>query len=215
MTKSKPSFAKLVKTELSENPADNRLDLNRAYVRDCFLASGTISDPNRSYHLEFGADATQVEKLLYTLRGFGLNPKQSKRRGMTVVYIKDAGEIADILNIMMAHKTLLTFESIRVEKELRNNLNRKVNFETANLNKTVAAALEQIEAIKFIEEQAGFGHLTEPLEKVARLRLQYESASLEEIGAMLVPPISKSGVNHRLRKINEIAESLKGADNID
>lgn len=183
-------------------------DTNRAFVRECFIKGGTISDPKRSYHFEIGTDEATADKLLGTLRYFGLNPKRTTRNAVFVVYLKDAAEIADVLNIMMAHRTLLAFENIRVEKDLRNNLNRKLNFETANLNKTIAAATEQIDAIKYIFAQAGFGHLSEPLEKVARLRLEYESASLEEIGAMLTPPIGKSGVAHRLRKICEIADNL-------
>ncbi|MCL2202383.1 MAG: DNA-binding protein WhiA [Defluviitaleaceae bacterium] len=206
MRNKKDSFSAAVKAEIRGLPADD--EENRAFVQRCFLSGGTVSDPNRSYHLEFSLEFFVAEKLVRILRGFGLNPKQTMRRGLESVYVKEAGEIADILNIMTAHKSLLRFESIRVEKELRNHLNRKVNCETANLNKTVAAALGQIETIRFILENTGPGYLDKSLEEVAQLRLTHENASLEEIGAMLEPPIGKSGVNHRLRKIHIIATEL-------
>jgi hypothetical protein len=207
MKNKRVSFSSQVKEEINNLQAD--FDKNRNFVRECFLAGGTISDPNRSYHLEFGLPAEKSEVLMHVLQEFGLNPKQTTRRNNSLLYIKEASEIADILNIMLTHKSLLYFENVRVEKELRNNLNRKINFETANLNKTVFAALGQIEAIEYIETKVGLSYLTEPLEAVARLRLSHDNASLEEIGAMLVPPIGKSGVNHRLRRIQEIAEGLK------
>ncbi|MCL2500217.1 MAG: DNA-binding protein WhiA [Defluviitaleaceae bacterium] len=200
------SFSIRVKEELSELPS--KFDKDRDFVRKCFLESGTISDPNRSYHMEFTLNEDNTATLAGILRDFGLNPKQTTRRGYPAVYVKEATEIADILNVMEAHKSLLYFEGVRVEKDLRNHLNRKVNFETANLNKTIHAALNQIEAIEYIAANAGLTHLPEPLEEVAKLRLQHDNASLEEIGAMLVPPISKSGVNHRLRRIQEIATNL-------
>jgi len=183
---------------------------NRGFVRECFLLGGTISDPNRSYHLEFILDKERAEKLVQVLHGFDLKPRQTPREKLQRVYVKEAAEIADILNIMTAHKALFEFENARVEKDIRNNLNRKVNSETANMNKTISAALVQISAIQLIDEKAGLNFLEKSLEEVARLRLAHENASLEEIGAMLVPPIGKSGVNHRLRKIIEIAEGLKG-----
>jgi len=213
MPTNKQSFTALVRQEISAD--ESVIDPKRAFVRTCFLIGGAISDPNRSYHLDFVLDEANMQKLTHTLRGFGIDAKITQRRGVSVIYIKEASEIADILNVMMAHKSLLLFENIRVEKDLRNNLNRKVNFETANLNKTIAAALEQIEAIEFIEQHVGLEQLSESLEKIARLRVQYDSASLEEIGAMLSPPIGKSGVNHRLRKICEIANTIKGEIQVD
>ena len=213
MKASKQSFTALVRQELAEYKGE--VDPQRAFVRACFITGGAISNPQRTYHMDFVLDEADTQKLTRALRGFGMDAKVTQRRGTSVVYVKEASEIADILNVMMAHKSLLLFENIRVEKDLRNNLNRKVNFETANLNKTVAAALEQIEAIEFIERHVGLEDLSEPLEKIARLRLQYDAASLEEIGAMLSPPIGKSGVNHRLRKICEIANTIKGEIQVD
>ena len=188
-----------------------RLSKRRSFLRQCFLLGGVVTDPSRAYHMEFALGEADAQTLIQVLAGYGLSPKVTSRRGQTLVYVKSAEEIADILNIMKAHKSLLMLENIRVEKDLRNNLNRKVNFEAANLNKTVGAALDQIEAIKYIAVQVGLGYLSEPLEQTARLRLAYETASLEEIGAMLTPPIGKSGVNHRLRRISEIANTIKGS----
>jgi len=181
----------------------------RVYVRSCFLEGGTITNPIKSYHVAFNLPEVKAEKLANILTDFGLHPKILVKDGQTVVYLKEAEEISDVLKIMGANKSLLAFENKRVEKDLRNNLNRQVNCETANLNKTVTAAQSQIEAIEFIISEVGLGYLSKPLQNVARLRITHDTASLTEIGAMLSPPIGKSGVNHRLRKIVEIAEDIK------
>jgi len=181
----------------------------RVYVRRCFLEGGTITDPVKSYHLAFNLHGSQAQKLANILTDFGLHPKTLVKDGQAVVYLKEADEISDVLKIMGANKSLLSFEGKRVEKDLRNNLNRQVNCEAANLSKTVTAAQSQIEAIEFIIEEVGLEHLAKPLRDVARQRIAHDTASLAEIGAMLSPPISKSGVNHRLRKIVEIAEDMK------
>jgi len=195
----------------AELESGKKMSRDRAFVRSCFLAGGVISNPNRTYHLEFTLDEAKADKLVEILsEKFGLRPKKIARRGQFVVYIKEGDEIADVLKIMRANKSLLVFESTRVEKSIRNEVNRKVNFETANLNKTVGAALGQIEAIKYISQTMGLSYLSAPLEEVARLRLKHENLSLTEIGALLEPPIGKSGVNHRLRKICKIAENLGG-----
>jgi len=200
------SFTQIVKSEISEK---KRLDKSRTFVRDCFLKSGVVSNPLRTYHLEFTLDEPNADKLSKTLEKFGLRPKKIARRGHFVVYLKEADEIADVLKIIHANKSLLALEEMRIEKEIANNVNRRVNFETANLTKTVDAAQVQIAAIKFISKKAGLSVLSKPLEKVARLRLANENLSLAEIGELLEPPISKSGVNHRLRKLCKIAENLK------
>ncbi|MCL2264271.1 MAG: DNA-binding protein WhiA [Defluviitaleaceae bacterium] len=203
----KTSFTQAIKNEISEK---KRMDKNRAFVRDCFIGGGVISNPNRTYHLEFSLDETNADKLVRILEIFELRPKKIARGGHFVVYLKEADEIADVLKIIRANKSLLALEEMRVEKAIANNVNRKVNFETANLTKTVDAAQSQIEAIKFIAQTSGLSVLSAPLEKVARLRLKNENLSLAEIGELLDPPISKSGVNHRLRKINKIAENIRG-----
>jgi len=187
----------------------------RAYIRGVFIAAGTMSDPVKTYHLEFSMSLrTEIplgmaQEIFDMLCTFGLRPKIMQRKAYTIVYLKEAENIVDLLNIMEAHKSLLQLENVRILKEMRNSVNRKVNFETANLSKTVNAAVQQVEDIQYIAEHVGLGFLSGPLEEVARLRLSYDAASLKEIGAMLSPPVGKSGVNHRLRKISEIAEKLK------
>ena len=204
------SFSKSVHAELtSDENLSQKLESNRAFVRECFLFGGNISNPGKTYHAEFTIAESKSEKLLKILSSFQLNPKKIARKGQTVVYIKEAEGIADILNIMGAHKSLLAFENMRVEKNVRNEINRKVNFETANISKTVDAALGQINAIKYIADEVGLSYLSKPLREVAELRLSNETLSLTEIGELVNPPLGKSGINHRLRKICKIAEKLK------
>ena len=200
------SFSSDVRRELSALTGGSS---RRQYVRKCFLDGGTITDPVKAYHLAFTLPASKAQKLADILTEFDLHPKTMVKNDQTIVYLKEAEEISDALKIMKAHKSLLAFESRRVEKELRNTLNRQVNCEAANLNKTVTAAQSQIEAIRFIADEVGLGHLSKPLQDAARLRQAHETASLAEIGEMLTPPVGKSGVNHRLRKICEIAEEMK------
>jgi len=202
------SFSQSVHEEILAT-LSKKLDQKRAFVRECFLFGGVISNPGKTYHVEFTLPTEKARELSTVLSEFGLSPKTIDRKGQTVVYIKEAESIADILNIMGAHKSLLMLENTRVEKYVRNTINRKVNFETANLNKTVDAALSQIDAIKYIDETVGLSYLAKPLAEIARLRLENETHTLTEIGQLLTPPVGKSGVNHRLRKINKIAEKLK------
>ena len=182
----------------------------RAFLRGAFLASGSISDPNRFYHLEIVCpDAPRAEQVQELLKSFGIDARIVLRKNHHVVYMKEGAQIVDMLAIMEANVALMNLENIRILKEMRNSVNRKVNCETANINKTVNAAVKQIEDIRYIEETTGFSSLPEPLEQMARLRLQYPEASLLELGKMLTPVVGKSGVNHRLRKLKEIAEDLR------
>jgi DNA-binding protein WhiA len=203
----KKSFTQIIREEISDH--NKRTDKKRMFVRDCFINGGVISNPSRTYHLEFTLDEKNADKLVQALEYFNLHPKKIARGGQFVVYLKEADEIADVLKIMLANKSLLTLEALRVEKAIANNVNRKVNCETANLSKTVDAAQSQIEAIKFISQSVGLSVLSAPLEEIARIRLENENLSLAEIGELLTPPIGKSGVNHRLRKIYKIAEKIK------
>ncbi len=183
----------------------------KAYLRGAFIAAGSVSDPEKSYHMELiNTDEKVSKELLKLMNFFELNAKIVLRKGLNVVYLKESENIADLLNIMEAHISLLKFENTRVVKDMRNQVNRIVNCETANLDKTVGASINQIESIKFIFEEKGMGYLSQQLLEVARLRLEYPEASLKEIGLMLKPQVGKSGVNHRLRKICEIAEKIKG-----
>lgn len=183
----------------------------RAYIRGAFLASGSISDPEKTYHLEFvNGDSRHSTELMQLINSFEMDSKITLRKKYTIVYLKEGTQIVDLLNIMEAHLALMELENLRIIKELRNNVNRIVNCETANLNKTVSASVRQIEDIEYIESHVGLSYLPELLEDIARLRNTYTDATLKELGAMLDPPVGKSGVNHRLRKISAIAEKLRG-----
>mgnify|MGYP000408453253 CR=1 FL=1 len=182
----------------------------RAYIRGAFLAGGSISDPNKSYHFEIVCRTMpQAEQLRDIMNSFDVDAKIVERKKHFVVYLKEGAQIVDILNVMEAHVALMNLENVRILKEMRNSVNRKVNCETANINKTVNAAVKQIEDIRLIEQKKGFHNLNEGLAEIAELRLQYPEATLKELGMMLNPQVGKSGVNHRLRKLSEIADELR------
>ena len=186
-----------VRHVLIQNPC-----CRRAYIRGAFLASGSVSDPEKGYHFEIVcADSARAEQLSAMLESFGIEAKITLRKHSYILYVKEGSQIADILNVMEAHVGLMKFENIRILKEMRNSVNRQVNCETANLNKTVSAAVKQIEDIQYIQSTIGFEKLPENLAEIARLRLEQPGMSLKELGQMLTPPVGKSGVNHRLRKL--------------
>lgn len=182
----------------------------RAFLRGTFLAAGSISDPEKSYHLEIVCAtqerAVQVQSILRELE---LDARIVNRKKNQVVYLKEGSQIVELLGLMEAGISLMNLENIRILKEISNNVNRKVNCETANIGKTVSAAVKQIEDIRYIETHMGFSQLTEGLEEIAVLRLRYQDATLKELGEMLSPPVGKSGVNHRLRKLSRIADELR------
>lgn len=185
----------------------------RAYIRGAFLGGGSISNPEKTYHLEFVTNSQQhSEELCNLINSFGLNSKIVIRKESYVIYLKEGEQIVDLLNIMEAHVALLKLEDIRVLKDMRNNINRVVNCETANLSKTINASLKQIENIEYIEENLGLNKLPDNLREIAELRLEHKDASLKELGNMLSPTIGKSGINHRFRRIEEIAEKLRKGD---
>jgi DNA-binding protein WhiA len=175
-------------------------------VQEAFLAGGVLSNPMRTYHLEFSLAAENADKLARILESFNLHPKKTVRGGQSVVYIKEAEEISQVLSVMGATRSLMTFEQIRVEKSVANDINRRVNFEAANLHKTVDAALAQAEAIELIRESGA--DLPPKLAEVAALRVAFPDDTLAEIGARLNPPVGKSGVNHRMRRILEMAQAI-------
>ena len=150
--------------------------------------------------------AGQIQRIMQC---FKLDAKIVTRKKSFVVYLKEGNQIVDVLNIMEAHVALMDLENVRILKEMRNSVNRQVNCETANINKTVSAAVKQIEDIRYIQETKGLDKLPEGLKDMALTRLTYPEASLKELGNLVTPPIGKSGVNHRLRKLNEIAEELR------
>lgn len=182
----------------------------KAFLRGAFLGGGSISDPEKTYHLEITSRskelAVEIEGIMDSFR---LNSKVIRRKGNYVTYLKEGENIVDFLNIIGAHSALLELENVRILKDMRNNVNRIVNCETANLEKTVNASLRQIENIKYIRDNYGFDNLPVSLKEVAELRLKYNDANLKELGEMLNPRLGKSGVNHRLRKLDKIAEDFK------
>lgn len=195
----------------SKNQPARRDCCRRAYIRGAFLVCGSVSDPNRSYHLEFVCGSRPAaSRLLEVVRETGAHPKMIRRRNDYVVYLKEIAEISDLIGLMGSRVGLMNLENIRILKEMRGNVNRKVNCETANINKTVSAAVRQIEDIRLIEERVGLDTLPNGLDEMARVRLQYPEASLQELGELLDPPVGKSGVNHRLRRLSDIAAKLRG-----
>ncbi len=169
-----------------------------------------MSDPQKAYHFEIVCAAeAKAMQLRDIINSFDLDAKIVKRKKAYVVYLKEGTQIVDVLNVMEAHVALMNLENIRILKEMRNSVNRKVNCETANINKTVSAAVKQLEDIQYIKDTVGFEKLSEGLLEVALMRLQYPEATLKELGSLLTTPVGKSGVNHRLRKLSEIAEKVR------
>ncbi len=180
----------------------------RAFLRERFVAAGSVSDPTRSYHFEIvGGD--DADTIAYILESYGLDAKVTDRKGRQVVYLKEGEQIADALALMGARGSVMAFQNARVEREVRGSINRRVNCETANIKKTVSASVRQIEDIRLIEEQRGLASLPDNLREIAQKRLEYPDTPLAELGGLLDPPVGKSGVNHRLRRIGDIAESIR------
>ena len=207
-TKRKTFIAKMKLPKIKNIEELEKEDEKKALIRGLFLGSGSINEPTKKYHLEIllhNQDTDQyVQNILKTY-----NIKTRILDKTHTVYIKEGEEISKFLAFIGAQKSVLKFEEIRVMREIRNNVNRQVNCETANLNKTVSAAVIQTEAIKFLKKMKKYEDLPPNLIEIAELRLEYPEMSLKDLGNMLENPIGKSGVNHRLKKIIEIAEDVK------
>lgn len=198
-----------------EEPVSSLLIKNsccqRAFLRGAFLSIGSISDPQKSYHLEFVCtDEDKARQLQRVIQGFGIDAKIVVRKKYYVVYLKEGESIVDMLNICEAHVSLMKLENMRILKEMRNSINRKVNCETANITKTVNASTRQVDDIEYIRDHYGFSRLSDNLREMAEARLEHPDAPLKELGEYLDPPVGKSGVNHRLRKLSELADRLRG-----
>lgn len=199
--------------DLSE-PVDALLIKNsccqRAFLRGAFLSVGSMSDPQKAYHLEFVCtEEEKADQLIKVLQGFDIDAKTVMRKKYFVVYLKEGTAIVDLLNVCGAHMALMELENLRILKEMRNSINRRVNCEAANINKTVEAASRQVEDIEYIRDYYGFQNLPGNLSQMAEVRLEHPDASLKELGELMDPPIGKSGVNHRLRKLSELADSIR------
>ncbi len=184
----------------------------RAYLRGAFLAGGSVNNPETSsYHLEvYSLYKEHGEALADLMNHYDLNAKTIERKKGFVTYLKEAEKISDFLSLVGAHQAMMKFEDVRIVRDMRNSVNRIVNCETANLNKTIGAALRQVDNIRFIDNAIGLDQLPEKLREIARLRVDYQDVTLKELGEMVsTGVVSKSGVNHRLRKIDEIADALR------
>lgn len=184
----------------------------RAYLRGAFLASGSVNNPETSsYHLEiFSVYEEHNEAICALMNQFDLNARTLERKNGFITYLKEAEKITEFLSIIGATSALLHFEDVRIMRDMRNSVNRLVNCETANLNKTINAAVRQIDNIKYIQSTVGLEALPERLREIAALRIANEDVTLKELGEMLTTgQVSKSGINHRLRKLDQIAERLR------
>jgi len=212
-----PGFNKVMSAVSLNNSAQilSKDCCRRAFLRGAFLSAGFISDPNTGYHFEITVlDESKANLLIGLFEGFGIKARKSVRKKQFVVYIKESEAISDVLNVIGAHKAMLTLVETRIVKDVRNDVNRRNNFDTANITKAVHAASRQIEDISYIRQTEGFDNLPGALREIAEVRLMNPESSLTELGGMLNPPVGKSGVNHRLRKLSEYAEALraKGRD---
>lgn len=182
----------------------------RAFIRGAFLSCGSISDPTKGYHLEFVCNnRAQAQQLQDIIGQFEIEAKIVCRKKYFVVYVKEGAGIVELLNIMEAHVALMNLENLRILKEMRNSINRRVNCEAANIQKTVQASTRQVEDILYLRDYYGFSRLPDNLREMAEVRLAYPEAALKELGEYLSPPVGKSGVNHRLRKLSELADKLR------
>jgi cell division protein WhiA len=185
----------------------------RAYLRGAFLAGGSVNNPEgSSYHLEIASMYEEhCQDLCKLANRFDLNARCIERKKGFVFYIKEGEKIIEFLSIIGAHQALLRFEDVRIMKDMRNSVNRIVNCETANLNKTIGAAVRQIDNIRLLQKEIGLENLPDKLREVAEIRLAHPDMNLTEVGEMLKGRVSKSGVNHRLRKIDELAEKVRNS----
>lgn len=181
-----------------------------AYLRGAFLATGTLSDPGKAYHLEItSASEEYAQSLSNFINKLEIPAKMIPRRESFVIYLKESESIVECLNRMGAHKALFAIEDVRIKKNMRNNVNRATNCDSANVDKTMNASQRQIDAIRIIEENMGFAKLPRHLRQMAEKRMEYPETPMKELGECFIPPISKSAVNHRLRKLIEIAQEMQ------
>ena len=184
--------------------------LARLYIREAFIKSGSMNDPNKNYHLQIMfKEKAKAEEMQTLLNNFNIHARIIKKEKDHMLYLKDGEEISEFLALVGANKSVIKFEEVRVIKETRNDINRLVNCETANLNKTINASVKQIEDINKIKKAGKFNELPETLKEIEEVRINNPEMSLIELGKLLDKPIGKSGVNHRLKKLSQISEELK------
>lgn len=213
------TYGKYFKTSIFQNELTNEvlgMDLNaksealRSIVKGAFMSTGSVNNPESNYHLEMiFVERKNAEYILNICKTYDVNLKLLESKGKFILYIKEGEEISKFLALIGANNGVMKFEDIRTTREVRNNVNRKVNCETANLNKIIDASVNQVNDIKLIQKLNKFDELSEDLQAIALVRLEYPDLSLKELGEQLEPPLGKSGVNHRMKKIHEIAEELR------
>lgn len=192
-------------------PQMNRQCCRKAYLRGAFLGAGSMTSPEKNYHLEWvAADETLAQTLERVLDKTEIHPHTQLRRGQTVVYLKSAQQIVDVLALMGASQAVMDMENVRITRQLRGQANRAANCDVHNTEKTMNASEQQLQAIEVIREKKGLNSLSPALRQIARLRMENAEVSLEELGQMLDPPIGKSGVNHRMRRLIALAQNLEG-----
>jgi len=193
-------------------------EMKRSYLRGAFLAGGSVNNPETSsYHLEvFSLYEDHSEGITQLMNEYELNAKHLERKKGSIAYLKEAEKISDFLSLIGGFQALLKFEDVRIVRDMRNSVNRLVNCETANLNKTVSAAMKHVESINLIDKEIGLDNLPDRLREIAKLRIEHQEVSLKELGEMMsTGKISKSGVNHRLRKLNEMADKIRSRESIE
>ena len=178
----------------------------KAFLRGVFMAGGSVSRPAGDYHLEIVTENEELARLIVKImHGFSLSAKMTDRKNNYIVYLKDGDHITDFLSLIGAHQALLEFENVRIVKDMRNQVNRRVNCETANLNKVIRASVLQVACIRYLQEHGRYDLLPENLKEAAELRLRYPDISLNELVEYTEGTVGKSGLNHRLKKIRQIA----------
>ena len=192
----------------------------QAYIRGAFLGSGSLTNPQKNYHAELINVSKDHQEALQELMGYyGLEmhmiARKRQHQSVYVLYLEEGEQIVDLLNVMQAYTALMDLENIRIEKEMRNQINRSVNCEAANLQKVVQAAYKQVRDIEYLISQVGWEGLPASLSQMARVRLEHQDESLQELGRLLDPPVGRSGVNHRLRKLSQMAEQLRQGKMMD
>ena len=188
-------------------------DRKKAFLRGVFLAGGSVNKPISDYHLELISDSLDMAQFIQkVMKSFSLPARIVDRKNSYIVYLKEGNAIASFLSVVGAHNSYLEFENVRVLKDMRNQVNRVVNCETANLNKTVQAAVRQLQAIEKIDRLVGLSTLPDPLQEAARLRREHQDLSVGGLAALTEDNVGKSGFNHRLKKLESIAEKLKDGE---
>ncbi len=185
----------------------------RAYLRAMYFSCGSVSDPKKGYHCEWACSSiAQGRQLIEILKDFDIAGHHTLRHGKTVVYIKESEAISQLLNVIGAHRSLMDLENLRIEKDLRSAVNRRVNCDTANIQKSVSAAERLCDDIRYLESKGALSSLPDSLREMAEVRLRYPEAPLKELGMYCNPTVGKSGVNHRLRRLSEMARERRKKD---